>query len=218
MGGDHMVVNLLIGLPGDRPGGLILTVLYFLAAGSGALLAGFAYATMGVMLPRASLPLQALSAFLRGIPLLLLVFLLAQLSGFPLGAAGLAALMLYSFAHVGEVLRSFLASYPAYLAEQACVIGIPPVSEWIQLRLPWTLGQAWSAVATHWVSLLKDTGALVVLGVGELTTVAKAVSETPATYDQWGIVLVWAAALYLLATFTLIRAVQFVESTIMSWR
>jgi ABC-type amino acid transport system permease subunit len=206
-----MIENLLIGLPGERPGGLVLTVLYAVAAGWGALLLGFAYAAIGVILPKASLPLQAASAFLRGVPLLLLMFLLAQSSSLPVGIAGLLAILLYSFAHVSEVLRSFLASYPADLSDQARVMGIGPAREWLGLRIPWTLRHAWGAVGTHWVSLLKDTGALVVLGIGELTTVAKALGETPAGANQWVTVLVSAAALYLVATLVLIWLLQSVE-------
>lgn len=206
-----MIQNLLIGLPGGRPGGLVLTILYAITSGAAALALGFVYAAIGVVLPRASLPLQAASAFLRGVPLLLLVFLLAQASGLPVGMAGFFALLLYSFAHVSEVLRSFLTSYPASLSDQARVMGIGPVREWLRLRMPWTLRHAWGAIGTHWVSLLKDTGALVVLGIGELTTVAKALGETPAGPDQWVVVLVSAAALYLAATLVLIRLLGSVE-------
>jgi ABC-type amino acid transport system permease subunit len=203
-----VVVSLLIGLPGDRPGGLVLTVLYFIASGLGALVVGFAYAAVGVTLPRASLPLQVVSALLRGVPLLLLVFVLAHVPWLSMGAAGLTALFLYSFAHVGETLRSFLASYPRSLSEQARIIGLRPVREWLELRTPWTLWRAWAALLTHWVSLLKDTGALVILGIGELTTVAKVLSELEASYEWWATVLVSAAMLYLGATLALIRALS----------
>lgn len=206
-----MVVNLLVGLPGDRPGGLVLTLFYAVASGGGAVLLGLVYAWIGVTWTRASLGLQAASAFIRGIPVLLLIFLTAHLSGLTTGGAGLVALSLYSFSHVGEVLRSFLGAYPAEMAEQARVMGMLPVWEWLLLRIPWTLRHAWAALSTHWISLLKDTGALVVLGVGELTTVAKALAETPANYNQWATIFVLAAAIYLLATFGLIKSLQVVE-------
>jgi ABC-type amino acid transport system permease subunit len=208
-----MVLNLLIGLPGDRPGGLVLTVLCFFAAGAGALVAGFAYAALGAMLPRASLVLQAGSALLRGVPLLLLVFLMAHLPGLSKGGAGLAALLLYSFSHVGETLRSFLAAYPSSLVEQTRLLGIGPIGDWLTLRLPWTLWRALAALATHWVSLLKDTGALVVLGIGELTTVARILSEGLAGYEEWRAVMLWAAALYLGATLLLLRSLAYAIGT-----
>jgi len=204
-----MVVNLLIGLPGDRPGGMVLTLAYFFMAGAAAFMAGFVYAATCVALPRASLILQGASAVLRGIPLILLVFLLAHVSLFATGAAGLLALTLYSFGHVGEVLRSFLAAYPKPAADQARLMAVGRIHEWLHLRAPWTLWRSWTALITHWISLLKDTGALVVLGIGELTTTAKELSEVSSSFEQWATVLIVAAGLYLGATLTLIKLLPF---------
>ena len=202
-----MVVNLLIGLPGDRPGGLSLSILYFVAAGGGALLAGYVYGALAVALPRASLLFQGMTAVLRGIPLLLLVFLLAHVPGLSLATAGFLALLVYSFAYVGEVLRSFLAAYPASSAEQGRLMGLSLLQDWMRLRVPWTLWRAFPALLTHWVSLLKDTGALVVLGIAELTTIAKILGEVATTLEDWALVLVSASALYLAATMALIKGI-----------
>jgi polar amino acid transport system permease protein len=207
-----MIVNLLFGLPNARPGGLVLTVLFFLGAALVAMLAGFAYGALCVVFPRASLPLQGASAVLRGVPLLLLMFLLAQASGLGVGAAGLLALILYSFAYAGEIIRAFLRSYPVSLANQARIMGLGRVREWLQLRVPWTLGKALDALGTHWISLLKDTGALVVLGIAELTSVAKVLSETTASYDRWVLVLAAAAGVYLAATLLLIQGLRVVRT------
>jgi ABC-type amino acid transport system permease subunit len=209
-----MLENLLIGLPGERPGGLALTVLYAITSGVAALVLGFAYAAIGVALPRASLPLQAANALLRGVPLLLLALLFAQAGSLTVGVAGFFALLLYSFSHVSEALRSFLATYPGSLMEQARIMGLGPVREWLGLRFPWTLRRAWGAIGTHWVSLLKDTGALLVLGIGELTTVARALGETPSGQDRWLVVLVSAAALYLAATAALVWFLRWAERRI----
>jgi ABC-type amino acid transport system permease subunit len=206
-----VVEQLLIGLPNDRPGGLVLTVLVFVAAVGGAVVIGFAYAAACVALPRASLPLQAGAAALRGVPVLLLVFFAAQLTSLPVVMAGLVALVLYSFAHVGEILRSFLAAYPSECAQQARAMGIGAAREWLELRAPRMLGYALGALVTHWISLLKDTGALVVLGIGELTSVAKVLSETTATYDRWILVLVTAAGVYLSVTLLLIQGLRVVR-------
>ena len=205
-----MIVNLLIGLPGDRPGGLLLSLVYFFASGVCALIAGCVYAMICVAWPRASLLLQAGTAVLRGVPLILLVFLFANVTWFTASIAGLAGLVLYSIGHVGETLRSFLAAYPKATAEQAQLMGIHPLRDWLQLRLPWTLWRSWTALITHWVSLLKDTGALVVLGIGELTTTTKMLAEIAPSFEQWAIVLLVAAALYLGATLALIQFVPFV--------
>jgi len=204
-----MIVSLLIGLPGDRPGGLLLSLVYFFASGVCALIAGCVYAMICVAWPRASVLLQAGTAVLRGVPLILLVFLFANVSWFTAGIAGLVGLVVYSFGQVGETLRSFLAAYPQATAEQARLMGIHPLRDWLQLRLPWTLWRSWTALITHWVSLLKDTGTLVVLGIGELTTTTKMLSEIAPSFEQWAIVLLVAAAMYLGATLALIQFVPF---------
>jgi ABC-type amino acid transport system permease subunit len=207
-----MVVNLLIGIPGDRPGGLALSIAYFVLAGGAALAAGYLYGAIAVALPRSSLILQGITAVLRGIPLLLLVFLLAHVPGFPLGMAGFLALLVYSFAHVGEVLRSFLVAYPASASDQGRVMGLTVIQDWVCLRIPWTFWRAFPALLTHWVSLLKDTGALVILGIGELTTVAKILGEVAPTIEAWTTVLVTASALYLAATMALIKGAPLLAS------
>lgn len=207
-----MIVNLLVGLPNDRPGGLLLTVIVFIAAASGAVVAGLLYAAVCVWFPRASVILQASGAFLRGVPLLLLIFFIAQTSALPVAVAGLLALLLYSFSHASEILRSFLGSYPAQFAHQARAMGVGPVREWLQLRFSWTIARSLGALGTHWISLLKDTGALVILGVGELTSVAKVLSETTASYDRWISVLLTASGVYLVATLALVHGLRTLQN------
>jgi ABC-type amino acid transport system permease subunit len=191
-----MIIDLLIGLPDQRPGGLLLSITSAVAAGTLAVIAGLFYAAACVRAPRLTLVVQASLALLRGIPLLLLIFALAQVTTMPLWMSGLAALFLYSLSHVGEALRSYMNTYPTGLREQARLLGIGGVREWLTLRVPWTLRRSLDALGTHWISLLKDTGALTVLGIGELTTVAKLWSEREGTAG-WLMVLGVADGLYL---------------------
>ena len=206
-----MIVNLLFGLPNSRPGGLVLTVLFFVGAAVCAVAAGFAYGALCLVFPRASVPFQGMAALLRGVPLLLMLFFLVQTSTLPVALVGLVALILYSSSYVGEILRSFLVSYPKPVAQQAQVMGMGPLREWVQLRVPWVLASALEALGTHWISLLKDTGALVVLGIGELTTVARVLSER-ASIGNWQLILATAALLYLAATVALIRILELVKA------
>jgi len=204
-----MIVDLLIGLPDQRPGGLLLSVLATVVAGGLAVLAGMLYATACVTAPRLTLAVQGGLAVLRGVPLLLLVFALTQLTTLPLLASGIAALFLYSLSHVGEALRSYLAAYPPTLREQARLLGFSRPREWATLRVPWTVRRSLDALGTHWISLLKDTGALVVIGIGELTTVARLLSERTDTRG-WLLILLLAAGLYLLVVVAMTRAISFV--------
>ncbi len=206
-----MIDDLLLGLPDQRPGGLLLSILTAAAAGATAVVLGALYATVCVQAPRLSLVLQGALAALRGVPLLLLMFALAQSTHLSLAAAGFVALFLYSLCHVGEALRSFLAAYPAILRDQARLLGLNWSTELLRLRLPWTFRRSLDALATHWISLLKDTGALVVLGIGELTTVARVLSER-ASLGSWQLILATAALLYLAATVALIRTLELVKA------
>jgi len=68
-----------------------------------------------------------------------------------------------------------------------------------------------AALGTHWVSLLKDTGALTVLGIGELTTVARLLSERTNT-SGWLLVLLAAAAIYLATIAALTRTLSYLTN------
>jgi ABC-type amino acid transport system permease subunit len=189
----------LIGLPGHRPGGLALSLLLGFGSAAVALVAGLGYATVCVALPRGSLPLQAAMAVIRGIPVLVLVFMAGAGTPLTLVLGGFLALCLYSLCHVGEILRGFLGSYPRILRDQARLTGLSPLAEWAGLRVPWALRRSLGALGTHWISLYKDTGALAVLAIGELTTIVKLLSQTVST-ELWIGILVRAAVLYLAAT------------------
>lgn len=202
-----MWTNLLIGLPGHRPGGLALSLLLGVGSAAVSLLVGFGYATVCVGLPRASLPLQGAMAFVRGIPLLVLVFMAGAGTPLPLVVAGFVALCLYSVCHVGEILRGFLGSYPGLLRDQARLTGLSVPAEWIILRAPWALRRSLAALGTHWISLYKDTGALTVLAIGELTTIVQLLSQTVST-ERWLGILARAAALYLITSLTIAAALR----------
>jgi ABC-type amino acid transport system permease subunit len=202
-----MIVDLLIGLPAQRPGGIFLTVLIGAGAASGALLLGIIYATACVRLPWLSLGLQVPLAVARGIPLILLIFAIGQLTTLPLILTGYLALLLYSLCHVGETLRGFMNSYPRALSDQARVLGYGVLRDWALLRLPWTLRSSLDALATHWISLLKDTGALTVLSIGELTTVASTLSQT-SDVTHWELIISLAGLIYLSTAVILIQSLE----------
>lgn len=205
-----VIWDLLLGLPDQRPGGLLLTIIVAIGSAATAMVAGMLYATLCVEARWLGAGLQAALAVVRGVPLLLLMFVIAQGTALPIEVAGFLALFLYSLCHVGETLRSFLTAYPAGMRDQARLMGLGPVRDWAHLRMPWTLRRSLDALGTHWISLLKDTGALTVLGVMELTTVTRVLSEQ-ATVSGWELILVGAALMYLAASLALIRGVEFLR-------
>lgn len=202
-----MITDLLIGLPAQRPGGIVLTLILTVSSASGAMVLGVVYAIVCVRFPLISLGLQAALAVMRGVPLLLLVFALGQLTSLPLVVTGYLALLLYSLCHVGETLRGFLASYPRELRDQSRVLGHGWGQDWVLLRLQWTLTHSMDALATHWISLLKDTGALAVLAIGELTTVATTLSLN-SDVSQWELIITVSGVIYLTLTVILIQSLE----------
>ena len=206
-----MLSDLLFGFPGQRPGGLMLTLLLAIGSAFCALLLGAAYAIVCIQAPILGTLLQGALALVRGVPLLLLAFGLAQTTALPLLGAGFLALLVYSSCHVGETLRSFLLAYPTAARDQAQIFAMNPVRELVVFRLPWALRRSLEALGTHWISLLKDTGALTVLGIGELTTEAHVLSEQADT-RSWALILATAAVLYLISAVALMGAIRYVQA------
>lgn len=205
-----MIRELLIGFPGQRPGGLLLTLMLAVGAGACAVLLGACYAVICVQVPTLGLILQCALAVVRGVPLLLLAFALGQATTLPLVAAGFLALVAYSTSHVGETLRSFLRAYPVSSRDQARIFAISRTRELVAFRLPWAFRRALDALGTHWISLLKDTGALTVLGIAELTTEAHSLSEQ-ADIHGWALIIATAAVLYLGSALVLMGLIRLVK-------
>jgi ABC-type amino acid transport system permease subunit len=206
-----LLENLVLGLPGERPGGLVLSVLAFLAAAVGGAAVAALYAAVCVAYRFISWPLMVAATLIRGVPPILLVFALVHVPSFSPPLAGVLGLTLYSFSHVGEAIRAYLVVYPRQLSDASRVTGLHPFMDWLLFRLPWAMRRSLPALATHWISLLKDTGALVVLGVAELTTTAKLISESTAHVDSWALTLATAALLYFLATCALLGAISYLR-------
>jgi ABC-type amino acid transport system permease subunit len=120
---------------------------------------------------------------------------------------GFVALCLYSLCHAGEILRGFLGSYPRLLRDQARLTGLSLPAEWLTLRAPWTLRRSLEALGTHWISLYKDTGALAVLAIGELTTIVNLLSQT-VSVDRWLRILAGATVLYLAVSLAIAAALS----------
>lgn len=208
-----MITNMLIGFPDQRPGGLLLSVMLTAVAFAGAVVIGYGYAVVCQAFPRTSLSLQGLLAALRGIPLLLLVFFAVQISSMPPSAAGCVALLIYALCHVGEILRSYRAAYPVTMAEQSQVLGLGRVRDEVALKAQWTLLRSFDSLGTQAISLLKDTGALTIVGIGELTTIARGLSAG-ASAGEWATTLMTAAALYLTATLLLVSGIGLLKKSL----
>jgi polar amino acid transport system permease protein len=171
--------HLLFGFPDQRPGGLLLSLLL----SAGAMACGLALALLfGLAGASSWRSLRVFSGayvyFFRGLPLLLLLLLVHQGSAYlgwyfsPLGSAFIA-LSLYSGAYQTEVVRSGLLALPPELLDSARSLGAGPWQCFWRVRLPFTFHHFMPGFINEAITVFKDSSVVLVLGVGDLMTVAR---------------------------------------------
>ena len=175
--------HLLIGFPGHRPGGLLLSVfLAAVAVGLGFLIAlPLGSGSDSDLWPVRWLCRLYIELF-RGLPLILLLILVHQMSGrLRLGIdltprmSAIIALTLYSSAYQAELVRAGLRLVPNQLVETAQSMGSTPWQAFCFVKLPYALRVMLPAFTGEAISLFKDTSVVVIIGVAELMTVARMV-------------------------------------------
>lgn len=203
--------NLLIGFPGQRPGGLLLSLLLAMfGIGVGFLIALLVGSGRGSRVWLIRWGSRFYIEIFRGLPLILLLVLIYQIIGgrrFGLDIsprlAALISLALYSGAYQSEIVHAGLQAVPIQLVESARVVGGNPwqVFLWIKMRyairvmLPAFVGQA--------ISLFKDTSVVVIIGVADLMTIGRAVLGSDVkNLSYWVSLYLFVGFLYFLVAFT----------------
>jgi His/Glu/Gln/Arg/opine family amino acid ABC transporter permease subunit len=174
------VPNLLLGFPGQRPGGLVLSILLALAGiGLGFIIANAVAILRATGFAPALWLTRLYVEVFRGLPLLLTLLLVYQVIGNPRFGLDLSpheavilALALYSGAYQAEILRAGLASVPTPYVETARVMGSSRRHTYRTIQLRYALRVMLPAFTGQAISLFKDTSVVVVVAVPELMTVA----------------------------------------------
>ena len=170
-------------------GGLLLT----LVESSFAILLCFPLGILLALGRRSALPLLRWSSvvyieFIRGAPLITLLFLGQNILGFLL-PGGLApdrvwraawVLTFFAAAYVAEAVRAGLASLPKGQLEAARSLGLPLPQALIHVVLPQALWVALPATVGQFISLLQDTTLLSLIGLLDLLGTARTVMANPA--------------------------------------
>ncbi|MCT0202409.1 amino acid ABC transporter permease [Synechococcus sp. CS-603] len=178
----------LVRVPPSEWGGLLLTVLM----ASFAILASFPLGVLMALGRRSELPLLRWGSvvyieFVRGAPLITLLFLGQNILGFML-PGGLApdrvwraawVLTFFCGAYVAEAVRAGLASVPAGQQEAARSLGLTVPQALQQVVLPQALRIALPATVGQFISLLQDTTLLSLIGLLELLGTARTVMANP---------------------------------------
>ncbi|MGH1492906.1 MAG: ABC transporter permease subunit [Acidimicrobiales bacterium] len=176
------IPSLIWGVPNNRPGGLVMSLLLSFAG----LSFGLVLAT-GLGLARAAsvravrAPATALVRVIRGIPLILLLLVVQRAVVLSTGVGGrsssiiaaVVALTLYAAAYQTDIIEAGLRAVPQALIEEAALLGAGPLTRYFSLRLPYGLRVMRPALLSQTITLFKDSSVVVVLGVADLTTTAR---------------------------------------------
>ena len=179
----------LIQVAPSQWGGLLLT----LVASSFAILLCFPLGLVLALGRRSELPLLRWGSvvyieFIRGAPLITLLFLGQNILGFLL-PGGLApdrvwraawVLTFFAAAYVAEALRSGLAAVPRGQLEAAQSLGMTMPQGLLRVVLPQALRVALPAMVGQFITLLQDTTVLSLIGLLDLLGTARAVMANPA--------------------------------------
>jgi len=195
----------LVSVPPSEWGGLMLTLL----ASSFAILLCFPIGVLLALGRRSDLPLLRWGSvlyieFIRGAPLITLLFLGQNILGFLL-PGGLApervwraawVLTFFAAAYLAEAVRSGLAAVPQGQVEAARSLGLSYPRALQHVVLPQALRVALPAMVGQFISLLQDTTLLSLIGLLELLGTARTVMANPAFLGRNGEVYLTLAVLF----------------------
>jgi general L-amino acid transport system permease protein len=192
-------------VPSAEWGGLMLTLLQ----ASFAILLCFPLGVMLALGRRSSYPLLRWGSviyieFIRGAPLITLLFLGQNILGFLL-PGGLApervwraawVLTIFAAAYLAEAVRSGLAAIPNGQMEAARSLGLSTAQGLQHVVLPQALRVALPVMVGQFISLLQDTTLLSLIGLMELLGTARTVMANPDFLGHYGEVYLTLALLF----------------------
>lgn len=151
--------------------------------------------------------------YVRGTPLLVQIFLVyfgTGVLGFNLNAfaAGAIAVCLNSGAYVAEIIRAGINAVPQGQFEAARSLGLSQVKTMQKIIMPQAIKNILPALGNEFVTVIKESSVVSVIGVGDLMFQAGVVQG--ASFKPF-LPIVIVSIIYFVLTFTLSRAVGVVE-------
>ncbi|BDR57840.1 ABC transporter permease [Xylocopilactobacillus apicola] len=142
--------------------------------------------------------------FIRGSPLMVQImfvyFGLGLLVNIPALLAGIIAVSLNSAAYVAEIIRAGITSIPVGQTEAARSLGLSQKQTMLSVIMPQALKNIWPSLGNEFISLIKESSIVSIIGVTDLIYELRAVQT--ATYKGVAPILV-AMVLYFVVTFGL---------------
>lgn len=113
-------------------------------------------------------PVSILLEFIRGIPVLLMIFFVFLVFINESYWAGVLGLAFYNGAIIGEALRAGVVSLPRGQREAGLAVGLTPMKAWVFIEFPQAFRQMLPIILAQLVVLLKDTSLAYIVGYPEL--------------------------------------------------
>lgn len=154
--------------------------------------------------------------FVRGTPLMVQVMFMyfgvgMLIKNLPALVAGIIAVSLNSGAYVAEIIRSGIMAVDHGQTEAAVSLGMTRRQMYRYIILPQAIRNIWPALGNEFVTLIKESSLVSVIGVGELMYQTQMVQA--ATY-QGVLPLAVTMVIYFIITFTLTRLLNWCERRI----
>jgi len=207
-----------VGLPQVGPGewgGLLLTVLLALVG----IILSFPLGVLLALGRRSSLPAARILStgyieLIRGVPLITLLFM-ADLM-LPLLLPGelridrvvraMGGITLFSAAYVAENVRGGLQAIPTGQVEAASALGLNPIQTNLYIVLPQALRSVIPANVGLFISLLKDTTLVTIIGLFELLGIGRAILAQPESLGAHLEVYTFVAAVFFVLCYAMSQA------------
>ena len=155
--------------------------------------------------PAIRIPATIVIEFLRGMPVLLMMFFILLVFSTGQFWAGVTALAVYNGTVIGEALRAGIASLPRGQRESGLAVGLTPLQTRFSIEYPQAFRQMLPIIIAQLVVLLKDTSLAYILGYPELLNVV--LRRGPTTFGPT----------YLFTLFFVVWAVYLAVNLSLSW-
>ena len=205
----------LVSVSSNEWGGLLLTILIATVA----IVLSFPLGVLLALGRRSALPVvrilsTAYIELIRGVPLVTILFMADII--LPLFLPGevrldrvaraIGGFTLFSAAYVAENVRGGLQAIPSGQVEAAQAIGLNPVQTNIYVVLPQALRSVIPANVGLFISLLKDTTLVTIIGLLELLGIGRAVLAQPESFGAHLEVYVFVAAVFFVLCYAMSQA------------
>jgi His/Glu/Gln/Arg/opine family amino acid ABC transporter permease subunit len=151
---------------------------------------------------------------IRGVPLIMVIFwfyfITPILAGRPLDnfTSALIAFIVFEGAYLAEIVRAGIQSVPVGQVQAAVSSGLGPVQTMRHVVLPQAIRNMIPALVTRFIILYMDTSLAYIIGVRELTRVARIIAEREFRAFE---VFTFIALVYFICTYVMSLGARYLE-------